>query len=163
MMRSAAASRRDADTPDGWTALGASVQLVVTDPGRLERARAMLETRLTAIDAACNRLRTGSELAALDRRSGDPVQVSPLLADAIAAALRTARLTEGDLDPTVSDAFADAGQEDGDRRRAGQPEPGLRRWSPSSPPRPGGSRCGWMPARVGSGCRPESASTWALR
>ena len=122
-MRSAAAGRRDADTPDGWTALGASVQLVVTDPGRLERARAMLETELTAIDAACGRLTTGSELAALDRRPGDPVQVSPLLADAIAAALRTARLTDGDLDPTVSDAFADARQEDGDRSRAGQPEP----------------------------------------
>lgn len=122
-MRSAAAGRRDADTPEGWTALGASVQLVVTNPGRLESARAMLEAELTAIDAACNRLRAGSELAALDGRPAGPVQVSPLLADAIAAALRTAWLTDGDLDPTAGDAFADAGQPDGGRQDGGQPEP----------------------------------------
>jgi thiamine biosynthesis lipoprotein len=123
MMRSAAAGRRDADTPEGWTALGASVQLVVTDPGRLERARATLEAELTAIDAACNRLRAGSEVAALDDRAADPVRVSPLLADAIAAALRTAQLTDGDLDPTVGDAFADAGQAEGGHQDDGQREP----------------------------------------
>jgi thiamine biosynthesis lipoprotein ApbE len=122
MMRSAAAGRRDADPPEGWTALGASVQLVVTQPSRLERARAMLEAELTAIDATCNRLRAGSEVAALDDRIADPVQVSPLLADAIAAALRTARLTDGDLDPTVGDAFADAGQPDGGPQDGVQPE-----------------------------------------
>lgn len=121
-MRSAAAGRRDADIPEGWTALGASVQLVVTDPGRLERARAMLEAELTAIDAACNRLRAGSELAALDGRPAGPVRVSPLLADAIAAALRAARLTDGDLDPTVGDAFADVGQPDSGRQDGVRPE-----------------------------------------
>jgi thiamine biosynthesis lipoprotein ApbE len=121
-MRSAAAGRRDADTPEGWTALGASVQLVVTDPSRLERARAMLEAELAAIDAACNRLRAGSELAALDTRPAGPVPVSPLLADAIAAALRTARLTDGDLDPTVGDAFAGVGQADGGRQDGVRPE-----------------------------------------
>jgi len=123
MMRSAAAGRRDADTPEGWTALGASVQLVVTHPGRLERARVMLEAELTAIDAACNRLRAGSEVAALDDRPTGPVQVSPLLADAIAAALRTARLTDGDLDPTIGDAFADPGPPDGGQPGGGRPEP----------------------------------------
>jgi thiamine biosynthesis lipoprotein len=131
MMRSAAAGRRDADTPEGWTALGASVQLVVTDPGRLERARAMLEAELTAIDAACNRLRAGSEVAALDDRPEDPVRVSPLLADAIAAALRTARLTDGDLDPTVGDAFADAGQPDGGQPDGGRQEGGQQEPAPS--------------------------------
>jgi len=121
-MRSAAAGRRDADTPEGWTAFGASVQLVVTHPGRLERARALLEAELTSIDAACNRLRAGSELAALDGRPAGPVRVSPLLADAIATALRTAQLTDGDLDPTAGDAFAGADQPEGGRQDGVQPE-----------------------------------------
>jgi thiamine biosynthesis lipoprotein len=109
MMPAAAAGYRDADVPEGWTALGASVQLVVTDPARLEQGRAMLETELAALDAACNRLRSGSEIAALDARHDSPVRVSPLLAEAIGAALRTARLTDGDVDPTVGDSFRQAG------------------------------------------------------
>jgi thiamine biosynthesis lipoprotein len=96
----------DTHTPAGWTALGANVQFVVTDPARLERGRAMLETELAAIDAACNRLRPDSELALLagkPRYGAGPVRVGPLLAEAIAAALRTARLTDGDIDPTVGE------------------------------------------------------------
>jgi thiamine biosynthesis lipoprotein ApbE len=113
VMPAVAAGGRDAGDADGWTALGASVQLVVTDPARLERGRAMLETQLTAMDAACSRLRAGSELAGLDSRRPSPARVSPLLADAIAAALRTARLTDGDVDPTVGDAFAAADRDPG--------------------------------------------------
>ena len=109
MMPAAAAGHRDAGVPEGWTALGASVQLVVTDPARLEQGRAMLESELAAMDSACNRLRAGSEVAALDARHSSPLRVSPLLAEAIAAALRTARLTDGDVDPTVGDAFRPAG------------------------------------------------------
>jgi thiamine biosynthesis lipoprotein len=105
-MPAVTAGRRDASTPDGWTALGAGVQLVVTDPARLERGRAMLAAELAAMDVACSRLRGGSEIAALDSRAAGPVRVSPLLADAIASALRTARLTDGDVDPTVGDAGA---------------------------------------------------------
>jgi thiamine biosynthesis lipoprotein len=108
-MLSAAADSRDADPPPGWTALGAHVQLVVTDPARLERGRAMLEADLAAMDAACSRLTGGSEIAALDGRAGGRVRVSPLLADAIAAALRTARLTDGDVDPTAGDVLAPPG------------------------------------------------------
>lgn len=96
----------DAHTPAGWTALGASVQFVVTDPARLERGRAMLESELAAIDAACNGLRPDSELALLARnphRGVGPVRVGPLLAEVITAALRTAQLTDGDIDPTVGE------------------------------------------------------------
>jgi thiamine biosynthesis lipoprotein len=114
-------------TPDGWTALGASIQLVVTDPAGLERGRAMLAADLAEADAACNRLRPDSELATLDRRqvqspvdeddgtdrSIRSIRVSPLLADAIAVALRTARLTGGDVDPAIGQAAA-AGGLDGD-------------------------------------------------
>jgi len=108
-MLSAPADSRDADPPPGWTALGAHVQLVVTDPERLERGRAMLEADLAAMDAACSRLTTGSEITALDDRASGRVRVSPLLADAIATALRTARLTDGDVDPTAGDVFVPPG------------------------------------------------------
>jgi thiamine biosynthesis lipoprotein len=96
----------DAHTPAGWTALGASVQFVVTAPARLERGRAMLATELAAIDVACNGLRPDSELALLagnPHRDAGPVRVGPLLAEAVAVALRTAQLTDGDIDPTVGE------------------------------------------------------------
>ncbi len=37
------------------------------------------------------------------------MEVSPLLAEAIAVALRAARMTDGDVDPTVADAMSDLG------------------------------------------------------
>jgi len=100
-----------AASPAGWTALGAAVQLVMTDPVRLERGRAMLRTELAAIDTACDATRPDSEitlLASKPRHDVGPVRVSALLAEAITAALRTARLTGGDVDPTVSGRSATA-------------------------------------------------------
>jgi thiamine biosynthesis lipoprotein len=50
------------------------------------------------------------------------VRVSSLLAEAIAAALRTARLTDGDVDPVVTGGFSTGADGDGDaRRRASGP------------------------------------------
>jgi thiamine biosynthesis lipoprotein len=99
--------------PAGWTALGAPVQFVVTEAGALESGRAILKAELTAMDAVCSG-RPGSELAGLGELAaasgagggagGAVIPVSSLLADAIAAALRTARLTGGDVDPTVGEA-----------------------------------------------------------
>jgi thiamine biosynthesis lipoprotein len=96
-----------------WRALGTGVQVVVTDASQLTAARAMLEADLAAVDLACSRFRPDSEIVTLDRlmtgapgRTGaEPVEVSPLLAEAIAVALRAARLTGGDVDPTVGAAM----------------------------------------------------------
>jgi thiamine biosynthesis lipoprotein len=100
-----------------WDALGTQVWLLVTDPGQLAEARRLLEAELTAVDQACSRFRPDSELMRLG--AGDPgpaspgpvgaVEVSPLLAEAIAVALRAARMTDGDVDPTVADAMAALG------------------------------------------------------
>ena len=92
-----------------WTSLGFLVHLTVTEPETLAPARELLEADLAALDAACSRFRPDSELAGLDRTAGQPVQVSPLLAEAIAVALRAAELTGGDVDPTVGEAIAAAG------------------------------------------------------
>jgi thiamine biosynthesis lipoprotein len=107
-------------TPDqktgsaAWTALGMLVQLVVTEPAAVAVARKMLEADLDELDLACSRFRPDSELVALGnlaRQSADEVtvSVSPLLAEAVAVALRAAQLTDGDVDPTVGGVLADLG------------------------------------------------------
>jgi thiamine biosynthesis lipoprotein len=90
-----------------WRALGTLVRLVVTDPRCLAGARAVLEADLAAVDLACSRFRADSEICAL--RGGPGQRVSPLLAEAIAVALRAAELTDGDVDPTVGAAMSALG------------------------------------------------------
>ena len=92
-----------------WTALGTSIRLLVTDPGRLDAARYLLESDLDALDLACSRFRPDSELLALDGADGRRTALSPLLAEAVAVALTAARRTCGDIDPTVGRALAEAG------------------------------------------------------
>ena len=119
-----------AETSASWRALGTLVQLVVTDPRCLPEARRLLAAELDAVDAACSRFRPDSEICslrtALDRTApGRPVQVSPLLAEAIAVALRAARLTDGDVDPTVGGAMSAVGYDRDFNRvpRTGPPLP----------------------------------------
>jgi FAD:protein FMN transferase len=94
-----------------WPAWGTGVRLVVTRPGALAAARRRLEQDLAAVDVACSRFRGDSEITGLERAAltaagpARPVRLSPLLAEAIAVALRAARLSGGDLDPTVGSAM----------------------------------------------------------
>src|SRR5215470_3743539 len=97
-----------------WRAIGTSVHLIVTEPAALEPASQTLHADPAALDAACSRFRADSEIVALDRaptvrgRTG-PVKVSPLLAEALAVALRAATMTGGDVDPTVGGAMSTVG------------------------------------------------------
>jgi thiamine biosynthesis lipoprotein len=90
-----------------WRALGTLVHLLVTEPSRLDQARQLLTADLADVDLACSRFRADSELCSL--QGGRPERVSPLLAEAIAVALRAARLTGGDVDPTVGAAMSAVG------------------------------------------------------
>jgi thiamine biosynthesis lipoprotein ApbE len=97
-----------------WRALGTLVHLVVTEPSGLPAARALLEADLAEVDLACSRFRPDSEILNLHASSQESdqrvsTQVSPLLAEAIAVALRAAELTDGDVDPTVGAAMAAIG------------------------------------------------------
>jgi len=98
-----------------WRAIGTSVHLLVTEPRALGPARRLLREDLAALDAACSRFRADSETMSLDHAPQDgqgrigPVPVSPLLAGALAVALRAARRTGGDVDPTVGGALSAAG------------------------------------------------------
>ncbi|MFE9768535.1 FAD:protein FMN transferase [Streptomyces sp. NPDC005808] len=88
-----------------WRALGTSVRLVTTDPALLDSCNLLLARFLAEVDATCSRFREDSELAALDGTEGRPVKVSPLLAEALAVALRAAEATDGAVDPTLGSAM----------------------------------------------------------
>ena len=104
----------DGTASDAWLALGMLVQLVVTEPKRFAQARELLEVELLALDLACSRFRVDSELVAVANAARDAdaevtVQVSPLLAEAVAVAIRAALLTDGDVDPTVGGLLSELG------------------------------------------------------
>ncbi|HEU5391870.1 MAG TPA: FAD:protein FMN transferase [Streptosporangiaceae bacterium] len=107
-----------------WRALGTFVHLLVTEPARLGEARQILTGDLADVDAACSRFRPDSELCSLSQ-SGRAAEVSPLLAEAIAVALRAARLTDGDVDPTVGAAMSAIGY-DRDFEYVKEPGPALK-------------------------------------
>ncbi|MFC3575247.1 FAD:protein FMN transferase [Streptomyces yaanensis] len=116
-------------------ALGTSVRLVVTDPALLDSCNLFLARHLAEVDAACSRFRDDSELAALDRAEGRPTRVSPLLAEALAVALRAAKATDGAVDPTIGSAmnaigydrdFALVHEDDRPVRLTVRPVPGRR-------------------------------------
>ena len=88
-----------------WNAIGTTIRVVVNDRARLSNAREMLANDLAALDLACSRFRPDSELARIEATAGTATAISPLLTEAIGAALRGARLTDGDVDPTVGRAM----------------------------------------------------------
>ncbi len=81
------------------------MHLLVTRPDALPQARAVVDAELDAIERAASRFRPDSEICALAAAGGARTAVSPVLADLIEAALAAARLTDGDVDPTVGSAM----------------------------------------------------------
>jgi thiamine biosynthesis lipoprotein len=94
-----------------FPALGTTAVLLTTDASRTDVALQVLRAELAAIDAACSRFRSDSELSLANATAGTgrPVPVGALLAEAIEVALRAARLTGGAVDPTVGRASAALG------------------------------------------------------
>jgi FAD:protein FMN transferase len=88
-----------------FSALGTTATLVVTEPKALPRSRRILDEVLADIDRSCSRFRADSDLSRVNDAGGQPVTVSPTLIDAVDVALRAARLTDGDVDPTIGKAL----------------------------------------------------------
>ncbi len=87
--------------PVTFLALGTTATVLTTDPQCLCEAVSVVKAELDAIDRACSRFRPDSELTAVNQAGGRAVTVSPLCCEAVAAALRAARLTAGVVDPTI--------------------------------------------------------------
>ncbi len=122
-----------------FAALGTTAVLVVADPAAHAEALAILNRELAAIDVAASRFRSDSELTRLNDANGRPVTVSPLCLEAVDAALRAARLTDGRVDPTVGLALRAIGY-DRDFAAIAPAGPGVRIELQPAP--------GWQAVRV---------------
>ncbi|HEY6962988.1 MAG TPA: FAD:protein FMN transferase [Gaiellaceae bacterium] len=92
-----------------FRALGTTAAVAVCDDAALPDARRVLELELAHIDRACSRFRDDSELAHANARAGEPVHVTALFAEAVAAALAAAAATDGIVSPALGGALAAAG------------------------------------------------------
>src|SRR6266852_228210 len=99
-------------TLKSWKALGTSVHVLATNATQLDLATIAVSEVLEDVDTAYSRFREDSELSRLNASPGRVVRVSPLLATAIDAAQRAARLTDGAVDPTIGQAIRVAGYDD---------------------------------------------------
>ena len=92
-----------------FPALGSTALVAVSSESGLGAAREAVERVVADFDLACSRFRDDSELTALNRAAGSAVPVGPLMLGAVQAALRAAKLTDGDVDPTVGQALITLG------------------------------------------------------
>ncbi len=92
-------------TVSSFPALGTTATILVTEPDVLTAAISVLHAELDAMDLACSRFRSDSELAEVNSAAGRPVSVSPLFLEAVEVALRAARATDGRVTPTVGSAM----------------------------------------------------------
>jgi thiamine biosynthesis lipoprotein len=96
-------------TFDSFAAIGTINTVVVDEPGALNAAMEIVQEEIREIDRACSRFRDDSELSHLNRIHGRDVELSPLLEEAIVAALHTAEMTGGLVDLTVGKCVEDVG------------------------------------------------------
>jgi thiamine biosynthesis lipoprotein len=92
-----------------FPAFGSTATVAVAGDAGLDAGRPAVERVVDAFDRACSRFRHDSELSVVNGAAGTAVSVGPLLLDAVEAALRAARLTDGDVDPTVGQALVALG------------------------------------------------------
>jgi thiamine biosynthesis lipoprotein len=101
-----------------WRAIGTRCEIGVSAPRVgdqvaetvADQAQQRAAVLVAELDLACSRFREDSELRRL--RHGTAVSISPMLDGAVSAALRTARATEGLVDPTISTALVATGYDD---------------------------------------------------
>lgn len=91
---------------DTFEVFGTTAVLLVTSTQAAHRARSIADEVLADVDLACSRFRPDSELSRLNEARGQPVGISTMFAGLLAAALRAARVTGGDVDPTCGTALA---------------------------------------------------------
>ncbi|MCS7173406.1 MAG: FAD:protein FMN transferase [Armatimonadetes bacterium] len=153
-----------------FRAMGCSFRVcVATDsPRAARRTVALARARVEQWEAVLSRFREESALCSLNRSSGSPMRVHPVLWQALRWALWAAQATGGLYDPTVLDRLEAAGYRAGfewapDVHALPEPGPtGFGRWRLVRIHRlrpvvalPPGSRVGWA--------RRSSRSAWPRR
>ena len=113
---------------------GLSGSLATQHPEDLPVAEQRLWRWIDSVDATCNRFRADSEISRLNEHQGETVAVSDTLELALAAALRSAQMTDGLCDPTVLPALLALGYDrDYDElARRGAPAPAAAIPSPGA-------------------------------
>jgi FAD:protein FMN transferase len=97
-------------TSDSFAAMGTINTVVVAERDALPEAMAIVQQQIKEIDQVCSRFRVDSELSRLNGHSGGgEITLSPLLEEAIGAALRTAEMTSGLVDLTVGRCVQELG------------------------------------------------------
>jgi thiamine biosynthesis lipoprotein len=106
---------------------GTTAVLLVTRQGAISQARSIADRLLAEVDLACSRFRPDSELSRLNAAGGAPTPISATFAELLAAALRAAKLTGGDVDPTCGRALTGLGydRDFADVRAGGDAPPRL--------------------------------------
>jgi FAD:protein FMN transferase len=94
---------------DAFEVFGTTAVLLLTNPSAMSQARAIADRVLADVDLACSRFRPDSELVRLNAAAGAPVTISRTFADLLATALRAAKLTGGDVNPTCARALTGLG------------------------------------------------------
>lgn len=84
-----------------WTVWGLEASLTVTEQALLPAAEHIVRGVVAAVDLACSRFRADSELMRLQPSLAAGAAVSPTLRLLMERALDAARLTAGDVDPTL--------------------------------------------------------------
>ena len=75
--------------------------LVVAEDAALGEAMAIVKAQVEEIDDVCSRFKPHSELSRMNRSAGREVALSPLLEEALRAAIQAAEMTDGLVDLTV--------------------------------------------------------------
>ena len=88
-----------------FAALGTGAVVLTVEPDGLSLALPAVQAEVDAIDRGCSRFRSDSDLERVNAAGGRPIEVGPVLMEAVEVALRAARLTDGDVDPTVGQAM----------------------------------------------------------
>lgn len=92
-----------------FPALGTTARIVTSEVGHLLEAVAVVREEIDAIDRACSRFRSDSDLMRLHRSPDRWTTVSPVLFEALEVGLGAARATDGAVDPTVGEAIRRVG------------------------------------------------------
>jgi FAD:protein FMN transferase len=84
-----------------WSVWSTTAMVAVEPPEAIDEAAAMMRLEIGSFDRACNRFRPESEISVLNRVGHTTEPASPVFVEALTAALRAARVTDGAVDPTV--------------------------------------------------------------